>query len=672
MADFKALVHSAGRTSQIPTADNLQTGSGLKNTSGNLTITPAGTDVVLAAGKNLSGDAGAGAVDFSNLTGLFKTSTGAVTIGPGATTLSGAVTASAAGTALSVTNDASIGGAIVVTGEVSANGGVGRSTAGALVMGADASSSSVEIGKSGALTTVKGNFQVDGTETIVGTTTFTGNTTIGDAATDLVTIVARVDTDIHFQKEEAHVIDVDASTTADTVGGALTIRAGAGAATNANGGALTLDGGALAGTGVGGAVSIGATNAGSVGIGKSGITTTVTGGLTQLTGAVSLTGNAASSFTTSAGALTITAAAASTWKTSAGALTVDSAAALNLGTTDATSIAMGKSGITTTITGGLSQLTGAVSLAANAASSFSTSVGALTLDAAAALNLGGTNATSIAMGHSGITTTVTGGLSQLTGAVSLAGNAASSFTTSAGALTLTSAAAATWSTSAGALTINGAGGVNLQNGGSTKVAVDGTGAVVQAGAILSTTSTGNINLPQNASARFQIEGVATTATVTAANLTTLTNGSNADALHVHAAAEATTIAVAATSGEALSAGEVVVFDDAAGSPRVFKADADGAGELKDAVGIVQNTVIGAGSAVDVQMIGEISVADTEWDAVPAVTDVGKRCYLSATPGNLTLTAPTAAGTTAIRVGWVTVGGIGAVKVAVLVGEGVLN
>lgn len=300
-------------------------------------------------------------------------------------------------------------------------------------------------------------------------------------------------------------------------------------------------------------------------------------------------------------------------------------------------------------------------------------VGDLTRSTAGALNVGAdANSTSVAVGHSGITTTITGGLTQLTGAVSLSGNAASSLTTSAGALTLTSAAAATWSTAAGALSLNGAGGVNLQTAGSTRLAVADAALTVQAGVVLGATGSGNINLPNNGSARFQVEGSAVGATVTATNLNTLTNGSNADALHIHTGIEASSVVIAGTSGEALDAGEVVVFDDSAGNPRVFKADADGAGELKDAIGIVQNTVGASGSAVDVQLAGEISVADAEWDSVPAVTDVGKRAYLSTTSGNLTLTAPTAAGTTAIRVGWVTRGGTGQVKLAVLVGEGMLN
>lgn len=64
-----------------------------------------------------------------------------------------------------------------------------------------------------------------------------------------------------------------------------------------------------------------------VGTSSPSATLTVSGGITQSGGAVSLTANGASSFTTSSGALTLTAAAASTWSTTAGALTITSAAA---------------------------------------------------------------------------------------------------------------------------------------------------------------------------------------------------------------------------------------------------------------------------------------------------------------------------------------------------------
>lgn len=77
---------------------------------------------------------------------------------------------------------------------------------------------------------------------------------------------------------------------------------------------------------------------------------TITGALTQATGAFSLTGNAASSITTSASTLTITAAASSVWSTSAGNLTVDAFATLNLGTGNATALVLGNTANTAALT----------------------------------------------------------------------------------------------------------------------------------------------------------------------------------------------------------------------------------------------------------------------------------------------------------------------------------
>jgi hypothetical protein len=103
--------------------------------------------------------------------------------------------------------------------------------------------------------------------------------------------------DIALIKETPHTIAVDASTTTDTAGAALTITAGDGAATNANGGALTLDAGAKAGSGTSGAITIGGTAANSLALGRSGKDTNVKGTLTvdgasTLTGAVTATAGA--------------------------------------------------------------------------------------------------------------------------------------------------------------------------------------------------------------------------------------------------------------------------------------------------------------------------------------------------------------------------------------------
>lgn len=304
--------------------------------------------------------------------------------------------------------------------------------------------------------------------------------------------------------------------------------------------------------------------------------------------------------------------------------------------------------------------------------------GAFTLDtgtgsAGGALTIGGTNAASVGIGRSGITTTVTGGLTQLTGAVSLSGNAASSLTTSAGALTLTSAAAATWSTAAGVLTVTGTGGLNLGAAAATlNINAAGTAAVIQAGATLSTTGTGNISLPNNASARFNIEGVAVSANVTAANLGTLTAGpaSNADALHTHAlGGVASTVAESGTAGATLAVGQLLAYDDATG-PKLVLADANGGTELVNAIGFCSLAAASSGDPTTVVTKGKASVPDAYWDSLPGTGAVGQVVYMSETAGKVTLTAPSGSGSTVQKVGIVAVGGTGAVMVSVQIGDGV--
>jgi hypothetical protein len=205
--------------------------------------------------------------------------------------------------------------------------------------------------------------------------------------------------------------------------------------------------------------------------------------------------------------------------------------------------------------------------------------------------------------------------------------------------------------------------------GATSVPVSVAGKMTMAaGTTLATASTGNINLPNNASAKFQIEGTAVGATVTSPNLDELTDGSTTS-LHTHSGIGA--VDTPAVAGETLVYGQPVVYSNAAGNPKVYLADANGAGVLADCTGICS---IGAAAdgATAVRTAGEIAIADIYWDSAPAVGDVGKRAYLSETAGKLTLTAPNNAGSLALRVGFVSKGGAGNVKLVVSVGEGTLN
>ncbi len=64
--------------------------------------------------------------------------------------------------------------------------------------GAGSTATGVQIGTSGETTTILGDLQVDGAETVTGSATFNGNTDIGDAASDTLTITASVDAAINF------------------------------------------------------------------------------------------------------------------------------------------------------------------------------------------------------------------------------------------------------------------------------------------------------------------------------------------------------------------------------------------------------------------------------------------------------------------------------------------
>ena len=131
-----------------------------------------------------------------------------------------------------------------------------------------------------------------------------------------------------------------------------------------------------------------------------------------------------------------------------------------------------------------------VSVAGTLAATTSVQTALLDTASAAALNIGTTNATAINLNKA---TTVTGALTQSSGAITLTGNAASSLTTSSGALTLTSAAAATWGTTAGMLTlrsVNTNTSIAINGAGNTITLATGTAGTITVGS--ATTSTVNI------------------------------------------------------------------------------------------------------------------------------------------------------------------------------------
>lgn len=557
MATEKSLVIIAGITRQIPDGDTLNIGAGItSNTGSTLTITAATGNVIVASAASFSSSA-------------------------------------------------------TVTGVLNADGGIERSTSGALNIataagnvtsvniGTGSSVGAVTISRSGQTTTVAGNLQVNGTETVVGATVFNTTVTIGDGTgTDTLDFNSTsgrlgsvTNPNVLWLKEVNHQFIVDASTTASTDGGTLLIASGAGAAgaaatAGAAGGAYTNTGGSGGAGGTTGAGGVGGAQSISGGTGGvAGSTTGIAGNGGALNTAGG-TGGAAAAGTGAGGTggtHTVTGGVGGAG-TATGAAGAGGVVSIAGGAAGANGGAGGANGGNITILGG----------AASGAGTNGT------------ISIGTSNTSSMAVGASGVTTTLTG-----------------TFT-------------------------------------------------VQASSIINTTGSGNINLPNNGSARFQIEGVAVSANVTSANLGTLTAGpaSVADSLHTHTNVGASTVSYSGTAGETLAAGQLVAVQNNAGSPNVYRADSNGTAPLPNAIGVASAAAT-AGNAVSVVIAGEIATPDAVWDAVPAVTDVGKRAYLSETVGNWTLTAPTTSGSWVLKTGIVSRGATGNVRVIVQVGEGVL-
>jgi len=137
---------------------------------------------------------------------------------------------------------------------------------------------------------------------------------------------------------------------------------------------------------------------------------------------------------------------------------------------------------------------------------------------------------------------------------------------------------------------------------------------------------------------FKINGTAVGATVTAANLDDLTDGSNADSLHTHSGAgEAQKIENSFTATEALTLGDPVYIDSAGNA--VSKATAASDSEY-ETIGVATTTV-SATDPVDVCSLGPV-------DVLSGAT-AGNRYYLAAA-GGLSTTVP-AAGNWVVVMGW---------------------
>jgi hypothetical protein len=161
---------------------------------------------------------------------------------------------------------------------------------------------------------------------------------------------------------------------------------------------------------------------------------------------------------------------------------------------------------------------------------------------------------------------------------------------------------------------------------------------------------GTLDVPSATS--FKIGGSALTTsnwTATAVDIVLGDGTGNADAYHTHGslAMDVLVEAEAATGG--VSAGEAIAMSNQSGTPVGAKADADGGGTLVNCVGLAEAAASG-GASFNIIISGEATVPDAEWDSAPVAADVGKKVFMSLTPGNLTLTSPSATGQTVQKVG----------------------
>ena len=143
-------------------------------------------------------------------------------------------------------------------------------------------------------------------------------------------------------------------------------------------------------------LNIGTTNATAINLNKS---TTITGGITQSGGTISLAGNAASSITTSTGALTLTAAGSSNWTVGGTnqslTITTSGTGTLTLGTTGAGTVTVGSSSATINI--GATNNARTVHIADGGTSTTQTVIAGSTNGSSSTTIQGGTGATAIAL-----------------------------------------------------------------------------------------------------------------------------------------------------------------------------------------------------------------------------------------------------------------------------------
>lgn len=580
--------------------------------------------------------------------------------------------------------------------QTSVNIGTGANVA-TVNIGTGNATGDVNIGAIGSMTTIKGDFTVDGAETITGISTFEsdvtlkgdveiqGDFTMGNATTDDITFIGSVASDIVFKAGSGRTISI---ATAAAGGDNLTITPGSGAAANV-GGNLYLKPGVKGAGSTDGKVYVytktaaetafpfyvdSATTAKPAGLQYDGGTNKWQYKLDNSDTWLNFTGDGV---LPSGSENQVLQRGASVWEARNDLSLPSGNRAIKIA--DSTSAyTLTISGPTTTAHLGNG---GALTLQAGANTSYKS--GAISAFADA----GGGKVTATSAGHTlvnGDTVTITDNVSY-NGTYVISGVASGTFD-----FTCTFVADGTGNYSSYANT-NG-GNLTILAGAKNGTGVDGNiiigssnTALVKVGVganylqfdtstnTLSCAGTALIDLPT----LFKIAGTAVGATVTAANLDDLTDGSNADALHVHTAISGG-ITVPGVLAENVTTGMAAGFaDNGSSAPRVYKIDGQaalGTATTPYVSGLVLASK-NSGETVSLVTSGKVSAPTAVWVSAPAATDVGKPVYAAThaagtDAGKLTLTAPTTAGHVRTRVGFLSTGGDNP-EVVVQIGEPIL-
>ena len=344
-------------------------------------------------------------------------------------------------------------------------------------------------------------------------------------------------------------------------------------------------------------------------------------GNATLDGAViSIDGTSASNFSVTGGNLTLsTITSGELALTSAGLLNIDAGAAADIDVTGACDL----------------DATGAISIDAGAASNFSVTSANLTLSTITSGNVILTAAAVLDFNGASIDIDVTGACDLDATAISLDGTSASNFTVTGAALTLQTATSgnininsvAVLNADAASMTLDATGAISIDAGGASNF------SVASASLTLATTTSGDLNITS-------ADVLVFTADKAKFSATPVEFGSFAG--------------VMVTLGEDMNAGSIGCWQNDGGTAKFYKAANDDASDDKRVVG---GSTQANGVDEDSVLVGSVpgTMVPCSFSGVgPGSANIGQSVYLG-TNGQVSLTAPSASGTTVYRVGYLASG-----------------